>query len=78
MGRRRIRQTKSFWYDASKIFPEEMDLKVNQFLKDTPGILCTPEFVPEISWGEVGGFVICNVTYYLLTTKSIIDSKKES
>jgi hypothetical protein len=78
MGRRRIKQTKSFWFEGSKVYPSEMDKEVNLFLQDTPGILCTAEFVPEVSWGEVGGFVICSVSYYTLTTSNVIRNNNKS
>ena len=74
----RITQVKSFWFDGEKIKkPSEMDSIVNQFLKDTPGILNTPDYFPEVSWGELGSYVICNITYQL-TTHKVINTEKNN
>lgn len=76
MGRR-IEQIKSFWFDTSKVFPPQMDQEVNAFLKNTPGIICTLEDFPDIQWGEVGHYVICNVTYRSTTTHKIIGTNSK-
>jgi hypothetical protein len=64
---RRVTQVKSFWFDGTKITnPKDLDDVVNQFLRDTPGILNTPDYFPDISWGELGNYVICNLTYQII------------
>ncbi len=78
MGRRRIAQTKSFWFEGLKpLNPEHMDTEVNKFLSDTPGIICTDDDWPDVSWGEVGPYIVCNVSYRILKVESLPRTKKQ-
>ncbi len=63
MGRR-ITQTKVFWFAINEyLTPEKIESDVNRFLKETPGILTTVDFEPQLVWSEIGNYIVCYVTY---------------